>query len=234
MVEAEYAEEPDIKYLVAGLLSAIIFICYYPALWNDFVDWDDPDYVLSNPHIHSLSLSFLKWAFSSFYASNWHPLTWISHALDYAVWGLESHGAPPDEQYSPCDKYFSGGAACGEVDGDLEDPDFPSPQCKGRKGEGKGENRGIPRYRSAHNSRDNRSSFRPAPHACRVGGVGFRKEEDLLCALFYLLSMMAVMQAYVRSGSSVAAQRRTTHIRSPLHRKIPVQSRADKYGPGFR
>ena len=83
---------PDIKYLIAGLLSAIIFICYYPALWNDFVDWDDPDYVLSNPHIHSLSLSFLKWAFSSFYASNWHPLTWISHALDYAVWGLNPMG----------------------------------------------------------------------------------------------------------------------------------------------
>ena len=39
-----------------------------------------------------LNLTFFKWAFFDFYAGNWHPLTWISHALDYAVWGLNPLG----------------------------------------------------------------------------------------------------------------------------------------------
>ena len=30
----------------------------------------------------------LSWAFTSGYASNWHPLTWISHMLDYQLFGL--------------------------------------------------------------------------------------------------------------------------------------------------
>jgi hypothetical protein len=49
-------------------------------------------YVIKNLHIRSLNWAFFKWAFSAFYASNWHPLTWVSHAFDYAVWGLNPMG----------------------------------------------------------------------------------------------------------------------------------------------
>ncbi|MBF0558640.1 MAG: tetratricopeptide repeat protein [Nitrospirae bacterium] len=49
-------------------------------------------YVYDNPNIRSLNLPFFRWAFLDFYASNWHPLTWISHALDYAFWGLNPVG----------------------------------------------------------------------------------------------------------------------------------------------
>ena len=37
-------------------------------------------------------MTFFRWSFFDFYAANWHPLTWISHALDYAVWGLNPLG----------------------------------------------------------------------------------------------------------------------------------------------
>jgi lipoprotein NlpI len=37
-------------------------------------------------------MAFVKWAFSDFHAGNWHPLTWISHAVDYAIWGLHPLG----------------------------------------------------------------------------------------------------------------------------------------------
>ncbi|HXW68543.1 MAG TPA: tetratricopeptide repeat protein, partial [Dissulfurispiraceae bacterium] len=45
-----------------------------------------------NPHLHPVNAAFFRWAFSDFYASNWHPLTWVSHALDYASWGLNPLG----------------------------------------------------------------------------------------------------------------------------------------------
>ncbi len=61
-------------------------------LRNEFVSWDDPDYVLNNVHIRSWGLEFFSWAFGSFSASNWHPLTWFSLAIDYSLWGFRPAG----------------------------------------------------------------------------------------------------------------------------------------------
>jgi lipoprotein NlpI len=80
------------KFAVAVAVSAVTLFVYLAALRNDFVNWDDGQYVYENSHIHSLNAAFFKWAFFDFYASNWHPLTWFSHALDYALWGLNPLG----------------------------------------------------------------------------------------------------------------------------------------------
>lgn len=77
--------------ILAFLVAFASFLVYIPSLRNEFV-WDDVDYVTGNPHIRSLGSSFFRWAFLDFHASNWHPLTWFSHALDYAVWGLHPLG----------------------------------------------------------------------------------------------------------------------------------------------
>ena len=81
-----------VKYYLAGLIALVTFAVYLHALQNDFVALDDDAYVFDNLHIRSFDLSFLRWAFLDFYASNWHPLTWMSHALDYALWGLNPMG----------------------------------------------------------------------------------------------------------------------------------------------
>src|SRR5208283_3314559 len=83
---------PRSKYFVAGFVSLLTFLVYLACLNNEFVMWDDNQYVYENPHLHPLNPAFFKWAFSDFYAANWHPLTWVSHALDYAVWGLNPLG----------------------------------------------------------------------------------------------------------------------------------------------
>jgi len=67
-------------------------VVYLPALQNGFVSWDDNFYIYENDHIRHLNSEFFRWAFGEFYASNWHPLTWLSHAVDYAVWGLDPWG----------------------------------------------------------------------------------------------------------------------------------------------
>src|SRR5512139_1367135 len=81
-----------LKFLLAVSVSIISFFIYLSALQNQFIHWDDDRYIFENPHIRSLGPAFFKWAFFDFYAGNWHPLTWISHALDYAVWGLSPMG----------------------------------------------------------------------------------------------------------------------------------------------
>jgi len=81
----------SIRYL-AFAVSLTTFLLYMRSLQNGFLDWDDNIYVFDNPYIRSFNLSLLRWAFSSFYASNWHPLAWVSHATDYAIWGLNPLG----------------------------------------------------------------------------------------------------------------------------------------------
>ena len=56
---------------------------------HDFVNYDDAIYVYENPHVTGgLTSQDIAWAFTSSHASNWHPLTWLSHMLDCQVYGL--------------------------------------------------------------------------------------------------------------------------------------------------
>lgn len=74
------------------LSSAITFLIYLPALQYEFVNWDDPTYVSENLGIRTLDMEFLRRAFTEIYFSNWHPLTMISYAVDYSIWGLNPPG----------------------------------------------------------------------------------------------------------------------------------------------
>src|ERR1700689_2202448 len=75
------------------LLAAVTIALYSPVIGYSFLTLDDRDYVVANSHIHGgLSWNTIKWAFTSTEAANWHPLTWISHAFDYQLFGLNPVG----------------------------------------------------------------------------------------------------------------------------------------------
>lgn len=74
--------------LLAGLLVLLVSLPYLQLYSHQFVNWDDPNYIVNNPMVTSgLSWKGVAWAFGSFHASNWHPLTWISHMLDVSLFG---------------------------------------------------------------------------------------------------------------------------------------------------
>jgi hypothetical protein len=75
--------------LLSAVIVFVILIAFEPLLYNGFVDYDDNKYILENVHVRSgLTGSSIAWAFTSGYASNWHPLTWLSHMLDVELFGL--------------------------------------------------------------------------------------------------------------------------------------------------
>ncbi len=76
------------------LLAAVTIALYSPVIGYPFVQWDDAVYVTANPHIRGgLSWNTIKWAFTSTEtAAYWHPLTWLSHALDYQLFALNPAG----------------------------------------------------------------------------------------------------------------------------------------------
>ena len=64
---------------------------YWQVHQHELVDIDDLLYVVANPHVQKgINAESVKWAFADFYASNWHPLTWLSHMIDYRLYGLNS------------------------------------------------------------------------------------------------------------------------------------------------
>ena len=68
--------------------------CSLIAFWQvnqcDFINLDDPVYVTENIHVKSgITLGSIRWAFTTGYASNWHPVTWMSHMLDVQLFGLK-------------------------------------------------------------------------------------------------------------------------------------------------
>ncbi len=76
--------------------AALVFITmavYWPVRQFDFTNYDDTDYVTYNPAIQKgLTPAGVEWAFKTGHASNWHPLTWISHMVDCGLYGLKPGG----------------------------------------------------------------------------------------------------------------------------------------------
>ncbi len=83
-------DAPRFPLLVLALLLAAVGIAYWPVLGNDFFLLDDVLYITGNPRVHSgLTWAGVRWAFSTMHATNWHPLTWLSHMLDVELFGLD-------------------------------------------------------------------------------------------------------------------------------------------------
>ena len=75
------------------LLATVTIALYSPVIGHSFIVLDDREYVVANSHIHGgLGWSTIEWAFTSTEAANWHPLTWLSHALDYQLFALNPAG----------------------------------------------------------------------------------------------------------------------------------------------
>ncbi len=74
------------------LIAALTLAVFLPALSNDFVNLDDREYVYDNPSIRSLDAGFFRWVSTAVVLGHWHPLTNLTYAIDFAVWGLNPLG----------------------------------------------------------------------------------------------------------------------------------------------
>ncbi|HET9409476.1 MAG TPA: tetratricopeptide repeat protein [Candidatus Sulfotelmatobacter sp.] len=93
-LETGLFQSPEKRRIVLALLLGLLTLAIYnPIAQNGFVSFDDPGYVTGNRHIQAgLSWQTLRWAMGSEQQANWHPLTWVSHALDYQLFHLKPAG----------------------------------------------------------------------------------------------------------------------------------------------
>jgi tetratricopeptide (TPR) repeat protein len=77
-------------WLIALALALIAMACYWGIGRNDFVNYDDPDYVAANYNLdRGFSYTGIMWAVTTTTAHNWHPVTWFSHILDVSLFGRQ-------------------------------------------------------------------------------------------------------------------------------------------------
>jgi tetratricopeptide (TPR) repeat protein len=73
---------------LAMALIAVTLATYAGIHGFEYVNFDDPQYVTANPHVATgLTWANVGWAFSTGYAANWHPVTWLSHMIDVTLFG---------------------------------------------------------------------------------------------------------------------------------------------------
>jgi energy-converting hydrogenase Eha subunit A len=187
----------NVTYYVAASAAFLTFLVYLPALRNQFVYWDDNLYVFENPNIRSLDAGFFRWAFFGFHVSNWHPLTWISHAVDYALWGLN----PLGHHLTNIVLHAINTALVVMLA--LKLLEFVR-ERSARKGSGSFLNNRT--FLIAAGTTGLLFGIHPV-HVESVAWVAERK--DLLCALFFLLSVLAYANAVRRTGHSAESKRLT-------------------------
>ena len=82
---------PDLLILLG--LAVMTFGIYAQVIGHQFIALDDPTYIQENPMVNrGVTLAGLAWAFTTFHATNWHPLTWISHMIDCQLFGMNAGG----------------------------------------------------------------------------------------------------------------------------------------------
>jgi len=87
-----------LKHTQLNVLSCLFLVAatlalYSPALHYPFANYDDQHYVTANRHVQAgVTEGVLAWSLTSTEEDNWHPLTWLSHALDCQIYGLNPGG----------------------------------------------------------------------------------------------------------------------------------------------
>jgi protein O-mannosyl-transferase len=91
-VTLEHRQKHIVILICIGIIAGTL-VAYEPIRHNGFVNYDDNEYITENPHVNGgITRDSIIWAFTKPHASNWHPLTWLSHMLDCEICGLNPPG----------------------------------------------------------------------------------------------------------------------------------------------
>lgn len=156
----------------AALIAVVVatFVAFIPALSNGFVSWDDDYMIVDNPYFRGFGWKQLRWIFVGSWDTYYLPLSWLSYAVDYALWGLNPAGFHLTSLLLHC--------ACAAVFCLLSARLWPPASS-------------LDRALAA-----GFAALVFSLHPLRVECVAWAADRrDVLCGLFYLLSLLFYVQA---------------------------------------
>ena len=82
-----------LQIAICLFLAIATFAVYWQVLDHEFLNYDDKEYVTNNWNVKAgLTPESIKWAFTTGHFANWHPMTWLSHMLDFQLYGSHPKG----------------------------------------------------------------------------------------------------------------------------------------------
>jgi tetratricopeptide (TPR) repeat protein len=92
MPAAAAPRKPDLAFLIPAALFALACVPFAAAVSFGFSEFDDPGILIVEPQLSPLSGETLRWMLTTPHLGHYHPLTWLSFALDDAIWGPQHPG----------------------------------------------------------------------------------------------------------------------------------------------
>lgn len=93
LAEAAQRENAWRAILISCLLALVTVAVYWPVRHHEFLNYDDNLYVTGNEHVQAgLTMEGIRWAFAGDPDDQtyWHPITWLSHMMDFQLFGLNA------------------------------------------------------------------------------------------------------------------------------------------------
>ncbi len=85
-------ERPRTSWPLGAALVLAVGVSFAPTLTNDFVNWDDDVNLIDNTAFRGFDWSALRWMLTTTLGGHYQPLTWLSFALDHALFGMDARG----------------------------------------------------------------------------------------------------------------------------------------------
>ena len=83
--------QPSEREIALALVLAVVVV-FVHALYNEFVQWDDPVNLVNNENFRGLGWAQIRWMFTATLMGHYIPVTWLTFGLDYVLWGMEPSG----------------------------------------------------------------------------------------------------------------------------------------------
>lgn len=80
------------RWTIPSALVLVTLLVFAPAIWNDFVEWDDQINIKSNEGFRGLGWTQIRWMFTTILMGHYIPVTWLTFGLDYVFWGMDPRG----------------------------------------------------------------------------------------------------------------------------------------------
>lgn len=84
-----FSDPRRLTYTAATLVGLITLFVFLPAVWFEFLNWDDDRNILLNQSFRGLGLDQVSWAIRTYHLGVWQPLAWVLFGFQYVVGGLD-------------------------------------------------------------------------------------------------------------------------------------------------
>src|SRR5574341_2585089 len=165
------------QWLAPPSIALLTIAAFLPTLRNGFVNWDDTVLLSGNPHYRGLGWTQLRWMFTTFHMGHYQPLSWLTYGLGYLLWGMNPVG------YHLTSLLLHAAAAVVFYFVARRLLRLALPGLSGESAIG-------PSLAAAF------AALLFSLHPLRVESVAWATERrDVLCGLFYLLTLLAYLRA---------------------------------------